>query len=213
MNILCINTAFAEAQIVLEINGKFIAKTIEASSKTSEKVLPCVEELLTSQSLTPADLDVIGVVVGPGSFTGIRIGMAMVKGFMACFPQLKVVAINSLDLMAFEFVRGGNNYQFSAVQNALSNRFFVAKFDENGKNISGYNLENQLPSGVTVGLESEALSGVSQYISFNENALLQFVKQKIAAAEFVSAQELLPVYIRLSQAEENLIKNGEINAD
>jgi len=207
MKILCLNTAFSMATVCLENNGKKVFKTLDADAKSSEKVLPQIEEVLFAENLKISDIDFIAVVVGPGSFTGLRIGVALVKGFMSCFPNIKCVAINSLDLIAYEFIKFNKiEKNFFCIQNALSGRFFIAKYNKLGKPTSDYSLVNELPKGILVGLESEKLDVATAFISLQPENLLTFAKTKIENYEFVETNNLIPVYLRLSQAEENLLK-------
>ena len=78
MNILCINTAFKTAQIAV-CGKKNVFVSLDANAKSSENVLPAVEEALLKAGLDISAIDHIGVVVGPGSFTGVRVGVALVK--------------------------------------------------------------------------------------------------------------------------------------
>jgi len=207
MKILCLNTAFPTATICLENGNKKTFKMLDANSKSSEKVLPQIEEILTAENLKIGDIDYIAVVVGPGSFTGLRIGVALVKGFMCSFPNLKNVAINSLDLMAFEFAKTIDaKTDFYCLQNALSGRFFLAKYSTAGKPISEYLLVNELPSGYLVGLESENLDIANHFIKLDPENLLALAKNKITEKKFTKLNDLTPIYLRLSQAEENLLK-------
>jgi len=206
MKILCLNTAFPTATICLENGNKKTFKMLDANSKSSEKVLPQIEEILTAENLKIGDIDYIAVVVGPGSFTGLRIGVALVKGFMCCFPNLKTVAINSLDLMAFVFAKTGTNSDFYCLQNALSGRFFLAKYSGAGRPLSDYLLVNELPSGNLVGLESENLDIANHFIKLDPENLLALAKNKITEKKFTKLNDLTPIYLRLSQAEENLLK-------
>ena len=210
MNILCLNTAFKTAQIAVS-GKKDVFVSLEANAKSSENVLPAVEEALINAGLEIADIDHIGVVVGPGSFTGVRVGVALVKGFLACFPNIKAVAVDSLDLMATEWQTKGKEKNFCAVQNALSGRFFVKSY-QNFVPITESSLQQQLPSVFKIGLESERLSEVDAFVEPTCQTLLAITKNLIEKSEFVTGQNLTPVYLRLSQAEENLLKK-EQNAE
>lgn len=207
MKILCLNTAFGVATVCLENEGKKVFATLDADAKSSEKVLPQIEEVLLKENLKIADIDYVAVVVGPGSFTGLRIGVALAKGFMCCFPNLKAVAINSLDLMAYEYVKiNKSENDFFCIQNALSGRFFVAKYNKSGEQKGEYKLINELPQGILVGLESEKLDVATCLISLNPKNLLSLAKTKPQSKNFVDINNLSPIYLRLSQAEENLLK-------
>ena len=210
MNILCLNTAFKTAQIAVS-GKKDVFVSLDANAKSSENVLPAVEEALIKAGLEIADIDHIGVVVGPGSFTGVRVGVALVKGFLACFPNIKVTSIDSLDLMASEWQLKGKQSDFCAVQNALSGRFFVKEY-KNFLPASDASLRQELPKIFKVGLESENLSEVDETLEPSAETLLTLTKKLIEKGQFANGQNLAPVYLRLSQAEENLLKK-EQNAE
>ena len=105
MNILCINTAFSNTYIAVQ-NGKEITyKSMDSSLKQSENVLGAIDECLVKANATLDNIDVISCVIGPGSFTGIRIGASISKGFCFAKNHIKKVPINSLDLLAYTFAK------------------------------------------------------------------------------------------------------------
>ncbi len=67
--------------------------------ETQERLLPAITEVLQELSLTPSDIGAFAVTSGPGSFTGVRIGLAAVKGLAEAL-QKPVVAISRLALLA-----------------------------------------------------------------------------------------------------------------
>lgn len=208
-NILCINTAFSKADIALKKDGQNSFKSLNASAKTSENVLPAIENILTANNLSPKELDVFSVVVGTGSFTGLRIGVAIVKGMAVANKKMKIVALNSLTLMARKFLKENANFDkdFYCIQNALSGRFFVSKFNANGDILEKAKLVFELPQKtVFVGLESEGLDFVNFVVELDGKVLLEESEREIADKNFVALEKLEPLYLRLSQAEENLLK-------
>ena len=212
MKILCLNTAFQTAQLACEFESKQVYKEINAEAKSSENVLPAIENILSSNNLTPADLSHIGVITGPGSFTGLRIGVAIVKSFMCVYPNIKIISVNSLDFMSFHYVqKNKTNNEFYCILNALSGRYFLAKYNKNGERAGEYLLTDKLPENVVlVGLENENLSVASHLIKLQPELLLKLVKSLINENKITSLENLMPFYLRLSQAEENLIK-GKLN--
>lgn len=207
--ILSINTAFGEGQIAVETETETRFQRVEANAKSSENTLPAIAEILSGLDRKIQDVNCFGVVVGPGSFTGVRIGVALVKGFMSVNESAVVVAINSLELMAFEYAKTNNpTSEFHCVQNALSGRFFVAKFSKNGQRLTPDSLVQELPAGLKVGLESESLSEADEFICLTPEILLEFTKLLIRTNQTVDKFGLKPVYIRLSQAEESLYARG-----
>src|SRR5699024_3340131 len=66
----------------------------------SEKLVPMIKEVLDSLDLKVSDIDLYGVSIGPGSFTGLRIGVATIKAFAHLFDK-PVVAVSTLEALAF----------------------------------------------------------------------------------------------------------------
>ena len=79
MNTLIINTAFNNANYILIANDDFFDITTPSSAKHSETSLLKIDELLSQANIRIKDIDCICVNLGPGSFTGIRIGVAITK--------------------------------------------------------------------------------------------------------------------------------------
>lgn len=211
VKVLCINTAHNHAQISFYENGKIFKCTLEANAKSSENVLPAIEEVLLKAQTKICDIDVFGVVVGPGSFTGLRVGVSLIKGFCAVNTKAKVCAVSSLELMAQEFKKCSSEKHFCTVQNALGGRFFVKTYQETA--VTEELLTRSLPNCFKVGLESENLPEMNDYVSPSVQTLTDFCVQQINAKNFVLPQNLTPVYLRLSQAEENLLKKEDCDAE
>ena len=82
MNYLAIDTSADHLTVAACVNGKKGSVFLSSSGvKHSVELMPEVEKLLNSLGATAEDMDVFCAVVGPGSFTGIRIGVATAKGF------------------------------------------------------------------------------------------------------------------------------------
>lgn len=82
VKILALESSAVAASAALCEDETLIAQAFQNSGLThSQTLLPMVEHLLQAGSLTPADLDLIAVAAGPGSFTGLRIGVATAKGW------------------------------------------------------------------------------------------------------------------------------------
>ena len=104
MNILLLNTAGRETHIGV-IKGEEEILRESAFFKHSENLFPMLEEVLNLAGMKVDDFDAFAVVVGPGSFTGIRIGIAVAKGFSYIFNK-PVIEISTLELLAFtKFMR------------------------------------------------------------------------------------------------------------
>ena len=85
------------ASVAVFQDNKFLGEKITDDQKThSETFLPIVDELLNELNLNINDIDMFAVSVGPGSFTGIRIGVATVKGIAQALNK-KVIGVTSLE--------------------------------------------------------------------------------------------------------------------
>ena len=114
MRILGLDTATAISSVALLEDGKVSAEavfpprspnggTVSATSNHSETVLPLIQSVLESTHRRLSDIDAIAVSIGPGSFTGLRIGLALVKG-IAYECNLPVVGVSSLEAQAARVV-------------------------------------------------------------------------------------------------------------
>jgi tRNA threonylcarbamoyladenosine biosynthesis protein TsaB len=72
----------------------------------SENLVPMIKEILDNLNLEVSDIDLYGVSLGPGSFTGLRIGIATVKSLAHVFNK-PIVGISTLEGLAFNLVHGG----------------------------------------------------------------------------------------------------------
>jgi tRNA threonylcarbamoyladenosine biosynthesis protein TsaB len=99
-NILAIDTSSAWCSVALSLGDKAPEFRHEAvSTGASQLLLPWVESLMANASLALKDLDAIAVGIGPGAFTGVRLGVAAVQG-LAISNNLPVIPVCSLDAIA-----------------------------------------------------------------------------------------------------------------
>jgi tRNA threonylcarbamoyladenosine biosynthesis protein TsaB len=102
MNLLTIDTSTSTCSVALTIGDRLVAEYLLSLEKTlASRLLRSVAAALADAGLAVADLDGIGVALGPGSFTGLRIGAATVKGLalasgkpVAGFSSLAMLAMN-----------------------------------------------------------------------------------------------------------------------
>ena len=101
MKILGIDTSTKIATIAVIDEEKLLGEyTISQEMSHSENLIPMVKELLLNLHLKIHDIDLYGVAIGPGSFTGLRIGVAAVKSFAHLF-QKPIVGVSTLEAMAY----------------------------------------------------------------------------------------------------------------
>ena len=100
MNILAVDTAGKTAGVALLQDDRLLYECyLDAGMTHSETIMPLIDNCLKFCHLTCADIDVYGVNAGPGSFTGLRIGLAAVKGL--AFPRETLCApVSTLEALA-----------------------------------------------------------------------------------------------------------------
>lgn len=203
MKILAINTASLEAQIALTCDETKKYKTLDASMKHSENLLPEIEKLLEENNVSLKELDAIAVNIGPGSFTGLRISISTAKALLNVFKDLKCIAITSFELIANEFYKIGNG-KFSVVIDALSNLFYLQNF-ENGKAIDNAKLisKEEMLSLKNIVSDFEIENKDVKVVNSTCENLLEIAIRKFEEKNFIEENNLLPLYIRPSQAEAN----------
>lgn len=203
---LAISTATKKAYIGIEYQGKRFYSSIDADCKQSEKILKEIDKLLEKNKIPFKEIGNIAVVIGPGSFTGIRIGTALVKGLCAGDPNHRVYPISTLDLLS-KIYQKEHAGEHVCVMNALSNRIFYSKYDENGKKdgeekmLSLDEVDFNVKNIVFLNEEFKELPGGFE---IDSETLLDYALELEKESEGINARELTPVYIRKSQAEENI---------
>ena len=100
MNILVTDTSAQALTVALKTDSFFETRTSESRSlQHSERLIPTVTELCKDAGITTKDIDLLACTRGPGSFTGLRIGMAAFKG-MAFALDKPLVSVSTLEVLA-----------------------------------------------------------------------------------------------------------------
>lgn len=99
-NILAVDTASSVLGISLKVNEKITSKEINDGFKHSENLAPMIKELISNSGIDISELDLLVCSRGPGSFTGLRIGMATLKGISMAL-NIPLVSVSTMDLYAY----------------------------------------------------------------------------------------------------------------
>lgn len=106
MVVVALDTSHAEGSAAAARDGALLGVTrFGGQSSHLSGVGPSLERLLAASGTAPAEIDRIAIVIGPGSFTGLRIGLAFVKGLSAG-GGIEVVTVGTLELIALAFLEG-----------------------------------------------------------------------------------------------------------
>ena len=234
MKILALETSAVTASVAVTENETLLAQSFQNSGLThSATLMPMVADLLKNTGLKLEDMDVIAVAAGPGSFTGIRIGVAAAKGL--AWPQDKLCApCSTLESMAWQCAHMEG--EICAVMDARRKQVYNARFLAHNGTLT------RLTEDRAIGVEEllEELNGAEKPITLvGDGARLckaafdaagvatvmappHLICQTAwgvarAALELARADKLIPAgqmtpqYHRLSQAERERLEREEKN--
>lgn len=127
---LILNTSGPQTQVGLCLGSQLIAaKEAEKPNDHTRDIISYIDDVLQSGGITLQQLAVIGVVVGPGSYTGIRIGIATAQGLSLPF-KTKLLALSLLEALAFDGHKGEGTILFSTCK-ARNHMTYYQLFDQN----------------------------------------------------------------------------------
>lgn len=130
MKILSMDSSATVASVALCEDEALLAEyTVNNGNTHSETLLPMVESVLGNFGLTPKDIDLFAVSNGPGSFTGVRIGAATLKG-LAFASERPCVGVSTLHALAFNLL--GTEGLICPVMNARRSQVYTALFRSDG---------------------------------------------------------------------------------
>ncbi|KAA1421302.1 tRNA (adenosine(37)-N6)-threonylcarbamoyltransferase complex dimerization subunit type 1 TsaB [Nocardioides humilatus] len=118
-------------------NDVVVELTSTESMRHGEQLTPLVDEALRRVGITPRDLTAIAVGVGPGPFTGLRVGLVSART-MAYVLEIPVYGVCSLDVLAVEAIDSGTvDGPFVVASDARRREVYLATYDESGQRTSG----------------------------------------------------------------------------
>ncbi len=217
MIVLSIDTCEKNTKIELNINNQVKECVLNAQESTSENLLVKINELLENCNTCIKDVDLLCVCTGPGSFTGVRIGVSTIKGFM-CALSLRAIQVNFFEKIAYNYniknnaiiiLPSGNQELYCGVLNKNSNSCFDIKsylsltFDEvlkmaNENNYTIYALQENQESLMPFVTDNIV------YLKGGEHFFSQIAIEKYKKFKETNINDLQPLYIKQSQAEREL---------
>ena len=128
MKILAIDTSSTVCSVAILENDKLIDKNELNDGKThSENLMPLLDELLKRNSLNIKNIEMLACCVGPGSFTGIRIGVSTIKP-IAEILDIKIASVTSLETLARNIE---NEETIVSIIDSRNNQVYCGIFDKN----------------------------------------------------------------------------------
>lgn len=221
MTVLGIDTSSKACSCALTKDGQLLSENVMNLGLThSQTLMPAVDALYAQAQLTPADTDLFAVVTGPGSFTGVRIGVCTVKALCLALNK-PCAAIDALEALAEGTVCDG---YISPILDARRGQVYTALFQREGGLLKRVTEDEALPLDAWLGRLSAYSSvcftgdGLNTYEgqirtctglkSLIADGCARFLRASAAcmiaerdASTHTDAASLAPRYLRLSQAE------------
>ena len=197
MNILSIESSFDVCGTSLVVNDKHLETIERKESKVHSKLLAVyVNDILQNNKITIKDIDCIAVSVGPGSYTGLRIGISLAKGLALPYDK-SIYPISSFEIAKFQINKHSNFsvayhshrdfvYHCYFENSSMASKPEICHLEEiTAKNIYGYNLD--LISKETIYNEIKPSSkALSEYVLENKKS------------KFTAINKISPIYLSLT---------------
>ena len=225
----------AKAASVAVLDGERVLGyyTVDNGLTQSELLLPMAENLLESLKMTFNDIKLYTTSVGPGSFTGVRIGVSLIKG-LAFGRNIPCVEVSTLEALAENL--SGIRGIIVPCMDARRAQVYSATFSSDGESLSrltedraislsdlaselsGYD-ENIYIVGDGYAVAKSAMDNAGVKTMNTPELLIlesavsvgKVAKKKYEKGEFVSDDELAPVYLRMPQAERERLEREAAN--
>ncbi len=231
MKILALESTAAAAGAAVWEDGRLLAEAYQNIRLThSQTLLPMVRDLLRNAQIPMEQIGCFAVAAGPGSFTGVRIGVSAVKG-MAFGKNAPCVPVSTLLAMAYLFT-GGHTYVCTAMD-ARCGQVYNALFEVDGMTVTRLTEDRALPltelaaelgasehtwvvtgDGAELAMKTLAATGkvvlAPPHLRWQHAAGVAMAAQEaLNRSETVTDAQLEPFYLRPPQAERELALKKE----
>ena len=236
MRILAFESSAKAASVALTEDGRLAAEYFENSGLThSRTLMQMAADLLRSCDVAPEGVDAVAVAAGPGSFTGVRIGVAAAKGF-AWGREIPCFGVSTLEAMAF--AAGRARGLLCAVMDARCKQVYTALFRSVGGRLQRLSEDAAIPlqelqerlsqyqepiflvgDGAQLcydayGSSMPHLRLAPEHLRYQHAAgLCTAAWEAFQQGRVCSAQELAPIYLRLPQAERERMARMKQNTE
>lgn len=234
MIIMAFDTTAKSASVSVTDGTRALAVySIDNGLTQSELLLPMAEDILRSLKLSFSDVELFAASVGPGSFTGVRIGVALVKG-LAFGKNVPCVEVSTLESLA-ENMRGISGI-IVPVMDARRSQVYGAVFESDGTEMKqilddgAYPLSElanvlkefagmpiylvgdgyQIAKSALLNLGVETESTPDLLILENARSVAAVALKKYESGEYTTDLEIAPTYLRMPQAERERLEREKI---
>lgn len=193
-----------DTQVLAEVKKEF-------GTSLSEESLPEIANLFDKTDLKPKDIEKIIVVNGPGSFTGIRIGITIAKTY-AWALKLDIIPISALEAMSISceedtyhvpVIDARRGYVFAGIYDKDSNIIFEPKHIR----IEELDKELEKLDNYTI-ISNNELEHYKNIVKYDPN--ISKIVEKVKERESVNPHAVNPEYLKLTEAEESKLNDNRV---
>lgn len=193
MKILCLDTTMGYCSAAIINDGDVIYHKHTEISSQSEEIFNVINAVLEKTGIKITDIRQIICTVGPGSFTGVRIGIAATRGIKIVYPEIAINGVTNTQLLAFQSSASDTN----VFLNAYRGQVYYQKFLNNSptNEIKLINVTDQTDFNNSIADESlrEFLGDkISCYRQINAQILAEYLLR----SKYWNLTECMPVYVR-----------------
>ena len=226
MKALAIDTAITKITIACRNDDKTVSEVFEIGMKQSETLLPAIIDVMKKNELEVKDLDCLAICQGPGSFTGLRLGYACIKA-LEMTAEKPLYAYSTLDVYAEPFIH--LPFVILSVIDAHKDKFYFKAFEnekciipegdfEIERIISELKTQEKSKNFLICGPDCEKLKTILEengienkiytvpFTNLVTDSLFKFAENDFNNGKPGIADYDGPVYLRASEAEENIKK-------
>ena len=204
MLILAADTSLPILSVALTDDATLVAAVaLEGRKSRNEKLLPAIDWILTEQSIDRHAIDLFAVTRGPGSFTGVRIGLATFQALALALGRT-VCSIPTHEALAFQ----GEDLEFSFVyDDAGRGEFYGSTFAPDRSDAARLFSERELRSAIAA---NRSTSAAAFMVDRNVAVRTALRASAIARADRLSSyRDATPIYVRLAEAEVKLAQKKD----
>jgi len=224
--ILALETATSSCSVAMRIDDEIVGRSEIGSNVHSQVLLSMVESVLLEASIDAQDIDAVAVGQGPGSFTGLRIGVGVGQG-LAFGANCPMIGVSSLDALALQ--AQGNGAVIAGID-ARMGEVYWSQYQKNESEVSRVSeLQVTPPADVSVTVRSNDddtairlvgnawaayegefsllnkhnLKAQEEVVYPSAEALLVLAEEKYGENDWVAARDFVPIYIRNNVAKKS----------
>lgn len=203
INYLAIDTSGNGLTVAVGGEKKAVSRLENCTLTHSVELMGEIEKTLEKAGLDKENIDVFACSVGPGSFTGIRIGVSTVKAFGYALNK-KVLAVTSFLSLAYNVEKGRKKL---AVIDARHGNYYACGYDENDEEIlppcfiDRTKLEEYSKEYLVI--SDTEIDGVQSIVADVESGFVKAAEANLDRAS-TDVETIVPLYVKKSQAEEGL---------